>query len=680
MSFNQLNEKQIEAIKHKDGPMMVLAGPGSGKTMVITHRVKYLINNYNINPKEILVITFTKATAEEMKIRFEDLTKGESFSKQVSFGTFHSFFFRILRMHYKYSIGNVLKEEHKYNLLKQIANHLEIQYEDEQEFINELQNEISLMKNELIGMEYYNSMVCSTEKYKEVVNLYENYKSKNKLIDFDDMLCKCYELLVNDENILKYWQSKYKYILIDEFQDINRVQYETTKLIAGKYNNLFVVGDDDQSIYKFRGARPEFLLDFPKDYENTSTVILDINYRSTKNIVDASKRVISNNENRYEKEIVTLKEDGKKPIKIECKDSEEEAKVIAERFIKLNKSGTPFKEMAVIYRTNIQSRAIVDIFMDMNIPFTVRDQVQSVYNHWVAKDIIAYLKLVLDKSENESFERIINKPKRYINKYIVTEAKKRGKLLIDEIYHIEDLKRWQIDRLEELRFQLQHIKGKPTYKAIKYIRKTIGYDNYLIEYAEYRNIGIKGLKEILDEIQESCKNYEEVEQWLAHIDEVNQEVAEQKKTKIYNNKDEDKIVLTTLHGAKGLEFENVWITGVVEGVIPHEKSVKPSDVEEERRLFYVGMTRAKKSLFLSTVETKYEEEVNKSRFLEEMERNFTIKDIEVGKKIVHNVYGKGIVQSLDNTYVTVQFNKNVQKKLDIRHCINKKIILDVGEV
>lgn len=680
MSFNQLNEKQIEAIKHKDGPMMVLAGPGSGKTMVITHRVKYLINNYNINPKEILVITFTKATAEEMKIRFENLTQGESFSKQVSFGTFHSFFFRILRTHYKYNISNVLKEEHKYNLLKQIANHLEIEYEDEQEFINELQNEISLMKNELIGMEYYNSMVCSTEKYKEVVNLYENYKTKNNLIDFDDMLCKCYEHLVNDENILKYWQSRYKYILIDEFQDINRVQYETTKLIANKYNNLFVVGDDDQSIYRFRGARPEFLLDFPKDYENTSTVILDINYRSTKNIVEASKRVINNNENRYEKEIVTLKEDGKKPIKIECKDSEEEAKKVADKFLKLNKSGTPFKEMAVIYRTNIQSRAIVDIFMDMNIPFIVRDQVQSVYNHWIAKDIIAYLKLVLDKAENESFERIINKPKRYISKYIITEAKKRGKLLIDEIYNVEDLKRWQIDRLEELRFQLQQLKGKSTYKTIKHIRSKIGYDNYITEYAEYRNIGIKGLKEILDEIQESCKSYEEVEQWLAHIDEVNQEVADQKKTKVYNNKDENKIVLTTLHGAKGLEFENVWITGVVEGVIPHEKSVKPSDVEEERRLFYVGMTRAKKNLFLSTVETKYEEEVNKSRFLEEMERKFTIKDIEIGKKIVHNVYGKGIVKSLDNTYVTVQFNKNTQKKLDIRHCINKKIILDVGEV
>ncbi|WP_105615534.1 ATP-dependent helicase [Vallitalea okinawensis] len=671
MSLDMLNEQQRKAVLHLDGPMMVLAGPGSGKTMVITHRVKHMIEQHNIHPKDILVITFTKAAADEMKNRFHSLM-GKSLN--ISFGTFHSIFFRIIRSVYPYTVNSIIKDEVKYGLFKSIIHDLGIDYEDEQEFIEALQNDISLMKNELIDLKYYNPMNFCSEDFINIVKRYEGYKKEKRLLDFDDMLTHCYQILSHNDQLLAYWQKRFPYILIDEFQDINRAQYEIIKMLATSKKNIFIVGDDDQSIYKFRGARPEFLLDFPEDFEGTQSVVLNINYRSNEAIVRKSTRVIKKNNKRYEKTLTSHRGKGLEPIVVHVEDTDEEARKIAETLLNLNKKGIPFQEMAVIFRTNLQARAVVDAFLDHNLPFILRDRAPSIYDHWIAKDIIAYLKGALDQKDKESLVRIANKPKRYISKWIINELKRSPKDFFKFIYEHPDLKSWQIGKVEELEGQLIMLKIKSPVNAVKYIRHTIGYDDYIKEYANFKKIGIKGLKEILDELVESAKHFESLEHWLQHIDDVREELHHnQKKTSKLNN--EDKITLSTMHGAKGLEFEVVWMISVVEGIIPHEKSNRDDEIEEERRLFYVGLTRAKEQLFISSVRTRYEEEVAVSRFLDEMEEVFDFSSLEVGQQIHHKAYGAGKIKKIDGQVAHVKFKGNMAtKKIELAYCIKNKLI------
>lgn len=583
-----LNKNQMLAVSHKDGPMMVLAGPGSGKTMVITHRTRHLINENNIKPEHILVITFTKASAMEMKDRFHNLV-GDKVGSKVTFGTFHSVFYRILRSYYKYDLNDLVHEDKKNELFRQIIKELNIDYEDEKEFISELISELSLMKSDLIKLKYYNAKCCSNEDFTRIVMAYEKYKRDQRKIDFDDMLIKCWRLLTKNEKVLMFWQNKYKYILIDEFQDINRVQYETIKLLANPNNNLFIVGDDDQSIYQFRGAQPEFLLNFPNEFEDSGSVILNNNYRSTKCIVKSSENVIKNNNKRYKKNIVTENNEGQAPVVIEAKDLQDEAVKVAQKILELNqKSCIPLSEMAVIYRTNIQARSLLDIFLDMNIPFILRDKTANLYEHWIAKDIIAYMTLAGEIKNKDALIRIINKPKRYISKAIIEKCKKTSDNMWEGLYEEYNDQQWMINRLEELQYHLQNIKRNKPSDILKYIRNIVGYDEYLTNYAEFRKIGVEGLFEILDELQDSMKNYNSINEWLQHIEEFKKQL-EHREYDI----NEDAVTLTTMHSAKGLEFCAVWIIGAVEGLIPHEKSNRDKDIEEERRLFYVGMTRAK---------------------------------------------------------------------------------------
>lgn len=609
-----LNEKQKESVNHKDGPMMVLAGPGSGKTTVIIYRIKQLIDFYKINPKDILVITFTKSAADEMKNRFNNIC--ENINYNVMFSTFHSYFFRIIRNYFGYKVLNVLREDEKKNIIKSIVLNLQIEFQDEEEFINNIINEISFIKNELIDINFYNSTNCASSDFKSIFKLYEDFKEDNQKIDFDDMLIKCYNLLNDNKNILETWKNRYKYTLIDEFQDINKVQYECIKKLTNKNSNLFIVGDDDQSIYKFRGSRPDFLLKFPKDFENVKKIILDINYRSTNEIIKLSNIVIKFNKNRYKKIIKGTGIKGKMPVLIKTEDTSQEANAIAKK-IKQYEKTTDLENIAVIYRTNLQSRAFVDIFMDYNISFQVKDIAPSIYDHWIAKDIFAYLKLSIDKTLNKEAERIINRPKRYINKFLITEAKtylNETNTLLNSLYSLKSMKNWQISKLEDLIIHLNTLKKKDTYSAFKYIRKIIGYDEYLIEYSNYRNINSKGLFEIIEELQESSKNYEKKEDFLNHAEDVIFETKQQ----IKNHNTVEKgtgVVLSTMHSVKGLEFDIVFVASAVEGVVPYEKSITDEEIEEERRLFYVALTRAKKILFISIIKTRHDKEVKPTRFL-----------------------------------------------------------------
>ena len=611
MESLRLNENQQKAILHKNGPMIVLSGPGSGKTTVITYRVKNLIENYNISPNEILVITFTKAASEEMKERFKKIC---SSYYNVSFSTFHSCFFKIIRENYKYELSNILDDNEKAKIIKSIINKYNIYFDNMEEFVQAIISEISLLKNELLNPNYFNSRYLNSNNFNIVYNEYELLKNQQNKIDFDDMLIQCYYLLKDYEDIRKFWINKYKYILIDEFQDINRVQYECIKILC-ENKNIFVVGDDDQSIYGFRGSRPEFLLNFPKDFENTKKVILNVNYRSTNQIINLCNKVILENNNRYAKNIIGTNKENKQPILIRAYDAYEEAKKIVGKIQALKKI-YPLEEIAIIYRTNLQARAVVEILKDYNIEYQLKDNITSIYEHFIAKDIICYLSLAINKFDNESFLKIANKPKRFLNKNMLQDAFEKCKnetSILEYLYCKVDLKSWQMESINELLFHLEQIKSKNVYDAIKYIIKTVGYESYLEEYVDFKNIGIKGLLEILNEVLDSAKGYEKIEEYLNHIENMKQDIF-----KKYKNNNQRGIVLTTMHSVKGLEFDVVFVIGCIDGIIPHEKSKSYIEIEEERRLFYVAITRAKVLLYISILNTKYEEKAFPSRFLKNL--------------------------------------------------------------
>ena len=361
---------------HKDGPMMVLAGPGSGKTLVITKRIQYLISRYQIPPQRILVITFTRAAANEMKERFWRLA-GETLP--VSFGTFHSVFFTILKYAYHYSADNILPEHKKYDFIREIITDHELEIDDEADFMRQIIQEISLVKGQMIPLAYYHSGCCGDEVFKEIYRAYEEKLHENRWIDFDDILVYTYELLKEREDIRKAWQQKFPYILIDEFQDINRLQYEIVRMLAKPEDNLFIVGDDDQSIYRFRGAKPEIMLGFERDYPGAGRILLDVNYRSTEEIVAPALRLIRENQKRFSKAIHTTGRHGKNVITKLWQDPGEENLAIAREIQLYLQSGVRPGDIAVLYRTNAGPRFLMEKLMEYNLPFRTRDTVPNLY-------------------------------------------------------------------------------------------------------------------------------------------------------------------------------------------------------------------------------------------------------------------------------------------------------------
>ena len=607
-----LNDSQYKAIIHNKGPMIVLSGPGSGKTTVITYRIKNLIENLGVNPNKILVITFTKAASEEMKERFNNICNK---SYNVSFNTFHSYFFRIIRDYYKYDLYNILDDNEKVNIIKKIINDNNIFFDNQEEFIQAIISEISLLKNELINYKLFNSKYINSSTFTLIYEQYEKIKSEQRKIDFDDMLIQCYHLLKQNDAIRNIWINKYDYILIDEYQDANKVQYECIKMLVSLERNIFVVGDDDQSIYGFRGSSPKFLHKFYKDFKGSKKVVLNVNYRSTEQIINLCNKVIVENSNRFEKNIIGTNKKDKSPILLRSYDVSEEAKKIVEK-IKRLKSNYPLEEIAIIYRTNLQARAIVETLKDYNIEYQLKDNITNIYEHFIAKDIIAYLKLSIDKLDNESFFFFSNKPKRFLNKDMLKDAIEicqNKSSALEYLYCKVDLKSWQIENVNELLFHLGNIKNKTAYDAVRYIIKIVGYENYIDDYANFKNIGIKGLTEIINEILESTKGFNNIQDYLNHIDNMKQEVLKKQK-----NNNQKGVVLTTMHSAKGLEFETVFVISCIEGIIPHERSKNSLEIEEERRLFYVALTRAKTLLYISIIETKYEIKVLPSRFLKNL--------------------------------------------------------------
>lgn len=604
-----LNPSQGQAVAHKEGPCMVLAGPGSGKTTVITKRIEYLIQQYKVKPEEILVITFSKAASKEMRERFHALNQKQYFP--VTFGTFHGIYYGILKWAYKLTAENIFSEEQKYQLLRQIVEQMDLDISDEKDFLQGIVGEISNVKNNRIPLEEYHSLSCSESVFVKIFETYERERKKYKKIDFDDMLVLTYELFQKRPDILKLWQQKFKYILIDEFQDINLVQYDVIRMLAEPENNLFIVGDDDQSIYRFRGARPDIMLGFKKDYPDTKQILLDVNYRSTKAIVRSAARVIKHNHNRYPKHIITMNEQGTTVHIQEVKHPIEESKYVIREIQEAQRRGIPASEIAVLFRTNIEARALVETCMEYNIPFQMKEHFPNLYEHFISQNLLTYMKMALGDRSRKSFLEIMNRPNRYIGR----DSVERGEVSFESLRKFYCDKEWMQDRIDQFELDLRIIERMAPYGAIQYIRKHVGYDEFLKEYADRRRIKIDDLNEVMQELEERAKAFKTMEEWFAHIEAYSVEL---KKQAEYRNENTDAILLMTMHGAKGLEFDSVFIIGANEDIVPYKKAETIEEIEEERRMFYVAMTRAKKKLVISYTKERNGKKMEQSRFVAEL--------------------------------------------------------------
>ena len=618
----KLNKNQAQAVAHIDGPCMVLAGPGSGKTRIISQRIVSMVLDHDIPPTRILAISFTKASSLEMKKRTLAYGKDDRLNK-VSFGTFHSSFFRILRRYAGVSLEDLLLDLDRFKLVRSILKYLKISnYNDDD--VLDLLNEISLVKNELVDYRDYDSQSFEQEIFQKAYRLYEDEKKRHGKIDFDDMLIQAYDLLNNDPAILSIVRQVFKYILIDEFQDINRVQFELIRLIAGQENNLFVVGDEDQSIYGFRGARPDFMLEFDQYFPSARHILLDTNYRSSKGIVDLSLGLIKKNKKRHPKDLKAFSKDPARISYIYPKDTDDEARLVADQIFDRvgSQKGADYGDFAVIYRTNRQARAFVDAFMDKRIPFILKDAPKTIYDHWVSLDIIAYLRIAMEIGSSGDWARVINKPFRYISKKSLAKAEASMDFL-DCLLNDEDIKDFQKKSLEDLYIDLNYVRGLSPQYGISYIRTTLDYDRYILDYCHERRIKSQQIVEILDELEAAAGPYRTILDFFKHIDQVREEVkknADKTAGSSLATSADKGVVLTTMHSSKGLEFDNVYIVGVNEGIVPYQLGDDSKlDIEEERRLLYVAITRAKRFLVISSPLKRFGKKIGQSQFLKELQ-------------------------------------------------------------
>lgn len=603
------NEAQTQAIQHTDGPCLVLAGPGSGKTLTIVNRVKYLIEKQKVRPEEILVVTFTRFAAAEMKSRL-CLVMGKR-DLPVTVGTFHGIYYGILKWAYRMNQENILSETEKYQILRGVINKERMEIFDEEDFIQDIAAEIGKVKNNRIPLEEFVSEKCSADAFRNIYRNYEQHRKELKKIDFDDMLVLCYELFQSRPDVLAQWQKKFRYVLIDEFQDINRIQYDVIRMLAQPENNLFVVGDDDQAIYGFRGADSELMLGFGKDFPNAKQILLGMNYRSTANIVQNSLKLIENNVERYSKKLEANREGGSCLHIQEVKDPVEEAEYVLEEIQKCKENGIKEEEIAILFRVHTDARAVVEAMVERKIPFQMKEHLPNIYEHFIAKDIMAYFRLATGARHRQDFLQIMNRPKRYLGRDSVAGAK----VSFEDMRKFYCDKDWMIDRIDQFEWDVKMLMKMAPYAAIQYIRKRIGYDDFLKEYAFTHQINRSDLNEVLAEIEEAAKAFSSVEEWFAHVEEYTETLKVKEKER---NRPRPGVRLMTIHASKGLEFKQVFLIAANEGRIPYQKAKTDKEIEEERRLFYVAMTRAKDFLKICYVKIKNGKEVAPSRFVDEL--------------------------------------------------------------
>lgn len=608
MSY-RFSESQRRAVTQSEGAALVLAGPGSGKTAVITGRIRYLIEDCHIAPEHILVITFTKAAAGEMRLRFQAMMEGRRLP--VQFGTFHAIFFSILKHAYHYRPNQIISPEFKYSFLREILSGYHLREDEEQDLMEKLLGEISAVKNERLDLEHYYAKCCGSAQFRDIFHAYEKKLRENRLIDFDDMLTLTYELLTQRPDHLRAWQEKFQYILVDEVQDMNRLQYEVLRMLAAPQDCLFLVGDDDQSIYQFRGARPELMRRFVSDYPGVRQLYLEENYRCGSDIVRISQNLISHNKNRFQKQIFAARSVTGTVIMQEYQSTLKENRAIIAKIREREAAGVPFSDMAVLFRTNRQSGYLLEKLMEEGIPFDAKEHVPLVYDHWIARDMLCYLKLAAGSRERGLFLQIMNRPVRYLSRDVLDEPQ----VDLDSWEAVYEEQPWIARRIAQLAEDLQVMSHMGPFAAMNYVRKGMGYEEFVIDFAREHGQSEQELIDVLDELQQSASGFQSLAQWQAHVEEYRARMqAEQKKA----DAEHEGVQILTLHGAKGLEFDTVFLPQLLDGLLPYKKAVLDADIEEERRLFYVGMTRAKNVLVLTHSRTLYNKDATASGFLSEL--------------------------------------------------------------
>lgn len=606
------NKSQIQAISHMDGPAMVLAGPGSGKTTVITHRIKNLIEKAEVRPENILVVTFTKAAAISMQKRFSTLMNGGK-GQLVTFGTFHSVFYKILRKSRRYEATEILSERQKTDYIREIIGRYGISSNDISELSQNIINDIGNIKGNMLNAQEYEPSCCKKEDFIKVYNAYNLELKKDGKMDFDDILRECYLLLCENHTILEQWRELYKYILIDEFQDINRIQMNIIELLASPLNNIFVVGDDDQSIYGFRGARPEIMIEFKDYYPEAELIVLNVNYRSTQSIINVAGRVIENNKTRLDKCAHANNDKDFQPDIRKFRNQVEELKFVVSKIKEYENQGISLSEMAILVRNNSQIQEISSFLKNRKIEAESGKHRGNIYNGMVAKDILSYVRgaLKFDGTYfNEDLIYVLNKPQRYISRQVVLSVN----MNISAVRRI-----YSKNNIDSFLFHIEMIRKLPPQAALSYIRKGAGYEEYLRLYAIENNIPMSGLLKQLEQLVQECSKFNTLEQWINSIDSAqNSEGQNFGKKSSGEGGTNNRINIMTMHGSKGLEFKAVFIVDANQGIIPTSKALRERDFEEERRLFYVAITRAIDYLNVYAVEERLGCPIEVSMFVEEM--------------------------------------------------------------
>ena len=683
--LDNLNQMQIEAVKHKDGPLLILAGAGSGKTKVLTTRIAYLIKEYGISPDEILAITFTNKAANEMKERINKLIPNTN----LLACTFHSFGVRILRSNYDRLGYNknfvILDSDDSLTLVKKIMKDYNIDPKRISPYI--IRNKISNNKSEFIMPDEYKKFVCSEED-DVVYKVYKKYQDtlfKNNSIDFDDLLILPIKLFNENKDVLEYYQEKYKYILIDEYQDTNRAQYILSKMISAKYKNICAIGDNDQSIYSFRNADYRNILNFEKDYPLCKTIMLEQNYRSTKNILNAANCIIKNNEKRKDKNLWSNNEIGDKITVYKANDELDETFYCIRKIKDLVKDGISYSDIVILYRTNAQSRVFESELLKTNLPFRIVGSFYF-YSRKEIKDLLAYLRLIHNHNDDISLLRIINTPKRGIGLKSIANLEERASLNNCSLFEA-------ITSSKELEFKnmiLELSKEKDNLSLTDFVELVLEKSGLRASLKEENSLEADIRLENLEEFKSVTRTFEE-QSGIISLEDFLLEVSLVSDIEEYRD-DPNRITLMTVHSVKGLEFLYVFLVGMEEGLFPHKNSFSKEEQEEERRLMYVAVTRAKKKLYITWAKQRRIYGIDqigiKSRFINEIDNDLleldnkeelkaikkenkmydSDQEYTYGDKIEHDTYGIGVVIEVSKTIITVAFKNGIGiKKLLKNH-------------
>lgn len=681
-----LDPQQQEAVKHRKGPALTLAGPGSGKTTVIVSRTAYLVMEAGIRPENILTVTFNRAAGREMGQRFEQ-TFGQVIKEDIHFSTLHSFCNGVLRQ-YERMKGKSLKriegkedsEENKRKILRNIY------YEIHKTAINEdeietLLSELSLVKNTMLkelGGERF-----STKGFQEIYQTYESYKKANLMVDFDDMLTYVYSILSRFPRILEGYRRSYPYIQVDEGQDLSNIQFEIIKLLAGPENNIFIVADDDQSIYGFRGAQPEHILSVSEHFPGCRFYYLENNYRSCGNIVDISSQFIKNNKKRYDKNHKVTHAPAKDPVMLQPRDENSQIKFLVDTVkSRIVQKG---KNVGILYRNNLSSIAVAEAFLRNHIPFALRQNKVFFFNHWAVLDVLAFLRFAMDQKDTASFLRICFKMNRFLSKAMVEHglSQPTADSLLDNLLTYSDLKAFQISRIEGIKAEFKRLARMQTSAALHYIENDFKYFESIREYCDATGISFEYVYRLFGILKTLAAEYSAIPIFLQRLEQLESCIADSA-----SYKDNSRVTLSTIHSAKGLEYDCVIMVDVTEEEIPGRKAVdavaKNKDtglLEEERRLFYVGITRAKRELFLTSPQYVNGSPAARSVFISELAgvmNRAKASALMEGTLVYHKYFGYGrVVALLDysdgKTTIEIDFS-GIRRKLDFTTCMENGLL------